>query len=480
MKRILLAAIFGLQTIALSQAQEKSWNQFRGPAGSGVASNGEKPPIQFGPDKNVAWSVSVPSGASSPVISGDLIFLTGFENNKLYTLAYNRTDGKEAWRTEALAKKIEPYHRTEGSPAASSCVTDGKIVISYFGSAGVFAHDLSGKELWKYEMPCAETGYDFGTGVSPILANDQVILLRDLKSDSKLLAINAKTGSLTWETKREGFPTSWGTPVLWETAESKQIVVPGYGRMVGYDLTNGKEVWTVKGMPSAVCTVPTVSNGQLIFAGWSPGEDFKLPPFETMLKDKDGKSIDADNDGKLSKEEAKKTFIDGFFDNNDLNKDGFITKEEWEQSAKFMSAAVNSAFSVKPGGKGDISTSHVNWRTKNKKVLPYVPSAIVVGDGLYMVKDDGLLTAYNVKTGEAIYEGERVGSAGKYYSSPVSANGYLYLTALNGDVQVVKTGDVPEVIFRGKLAERTSATPAIVGNTLYYRTATKLYAFTAK
>jgi outer membrane protein assembly factor BamB len=453
------------------------WPQFRGASGAGVADAAATPPTQFSPTKNVKWQVAAPPGFSSPVISQNTIFLTGFENGKLLTLAYEQETGKELWRVEAPATKIEPYHKTEGSPAASSCASDGQIVVSYFGSGGLFAYDLKGQLKWKFEMPSAKTGFDFGTGVSPIIVDGQVILLRDLPTDSKLFAIDAKTGSLTWETKREKFPTSWCTPAVWDTPDGKQLVVPGYGRMVGYSLKDGQEVWTVKGMPSACCTTPLVANGQLIFAGWSPGDDFKLPPFESLLKDDKGNSLDTDGDGKLSKKEAEKTFIGNFFDNNDTNKDGFITKEEWEAAGKFMSACVNSAFAVKPGGKGDISESHVVWRTKNKSVLPYVPSGIIVGDALYLIKDGGLLTSYNVKTGEANYESERVGSGGQYYASPVTANGKLYLTALNGDVQVVKLGDIPEVMYRGKLDERTAATPAIIGKTLYYRTATKLYAF---
>ena len=97
-----------------------------------------------------------------------------------------------------------------------------------------------------------------------------------------------------------------------------------------------------------------------------------------------------------------------------------------------------------------------------------------------VVKDEGLLSAYDTKDGKAVYEAERVGSGGQYYSSLVTANGHLYLTALNGDVHVVKTGEVPEVVYKGKLNERTAATPAIVGDRLSVRTATKLYAFSGR
>ena len=113
------------------------WAQFRGPSGSGVADD-QKPPIEFGPDKNVKWKTSVPAGMSSPIVIGDLIVLTAFENHKLFTIAYRRTDGMEAWRAESPAKEIERFHKTEGSPAASTCVTDGKHIVSYFARVASF------------------------------------------------------------------------------------------------------------------------------------------------------------------------------------------------------------------------------------------------------------------------------------------------------------------------------------------------------
>src|SRR5262245_3165605 len=160
-------ALFAAGT--LGAGEPLAWPRFRGPNGSGVA-DGQKPPVEFGPDKNVKWKVPVPSGLSSPIAAGGHLVITAFEDGKLYTIAYNRADGKEAWRAEAPARKLEVFHKTEGSPAASTPATDGKRIVSYFGSCGLFCYDLSGKELWKLELPPATTGGDFGSGVSPILA----------------------------------------------------------------------------------------------------------------------------------------------------------------------------------------------------------------------------------------------------------------------------------------------------------------------
>src|SRR5687767_3598185 len=107
---------------ALAADKPLAWPQFRGPNGSGVA-EGQKPPIEFGPDKNVKWKVAVPPGVSSPVVVGDKLVITAFDEGKLYTIAYDRADGKEAWRAEAPAKEIEKYYKADGSPAVATPAT---------------------------------------------------------------------------------------------------------------------------------------------------------------------------------------------------------------------------------------------------------------------------------------------------------------------------------------------------------------------
>src|SRR5262245_47629002 len=236
MKRLLALAAVGVFA-AVGLAGEPAWPQFRGPGGSAVA-DGQKPPVEIGPTKNVKWKVAVPSGMSSPVVVGDKIIVTAFDGGKLYTIAYNRADGKEAWRAHAPAKKIEAYHKTESSPAASTPATDGQRIVSYFGSCGLFCYDLTGKELWRYELPPAAIMGSFGSGVSPILGEGIVVLVRDASKESKIIAVDAITGKLKWEKKRQS-PVSYGTPVVWDTPAGKQVVAPGHAKLIAYDLKTG-------------------------------------------------------------------------------------------------------------------------------------------------------------------------------------------------------------------------------------------------
>jgi outer membrane protein assembly factor BamB len=458
---------------ALAADQSLAWPQFRGPGGSGVA-EGQKPPVEFGPEKNVKWKVPVPGGFSSPIVAGDLLVLTAFEAEKLYTIAYSRKDGKEVWRAAAPARVIEPYMKGQGSPAASTAATDGKRIVSYFGSCGLVCYDLAGRELWHFDMPLVAMPGDFGTGTSPILTDGIVVVVRDGIRDSRIVAVDLATGSQKWETKRLS-TASYCTPTVWDTPEGREIVSAGHARMVGYDLKSGREKWTVTGVPSACCSSPIAAEGGLYFAGFSPGgEDDpqgQMPTFESLVK-----SLDADKDGALGKAEAEQAF-QGFFDSQDMNKDGKVTRDEWDMVIKFMKEGSSVAFSLKAGGSGDITDTHMLW--KQTKGLPYIPTAIAYKGQLVMVKDGGIVTAYDLKTGDEVYM-DRLTAAGQYYASPVAANGYVYLISMeDGTSTVLKGGTTQaEVVAKNPpLGERVGATPAIADDTIYVRTETQLYAF---
>jgi outer membrane protein assembly factor BamB len=451
------------------------WPQFRGPAGSGIA-EGQKPPLEIGPEKNVKWKVAVPGGLSSPIIVGDLVVVTAFDDEKLYTIAYSRRDGKEAWRADAKAKQIESYHKTHGSPAASTPVTDGQRIVSYFGSCGLISYDLAGKEQWRVEMPILTVGGGFGSGVSPIIADGLVVLVRDAAKDAKIMAFDAATGALRWEKSRQS-PLSYSTPVVWDTPDGKQAVVAGHAQMVGYDLKTGQERWSVNGTPSGCCSSPVIAGGNLLFAGWSPGgpedKETAVGSFDGMLK-----MLDKDGDGVLSKEEAGEA-MSTFFDNLDTNKDAKISRDEWDVLVKFMTEGKNNAFALKAGGAGDVTSTHMLW--KQTKGLPYIASAIAYGGQYVMVKDGGIVTAYDVETGTEIYQ-KRAIATGSYYASPVAAGGHIYFASLDdGTVSVLKAGSSePEVLAKNPpLGEKIAATPAIADDTLYIRTAGHLYAFAA-
>lgn len=464
-----MKGILVLLSLWASEPQGEAWPQFRGPAGTGVAL-GKIAPVQIGPGKNQKWVVSIPTGVSSPCIVGNAIFLTGFDQGKLLVFCLDRATGAEKWRREVPAKEIEPYHKTEGSPAASTCAAQGDRVVSYFGSCGLFCHSTTGELLWSVPMACAKTQNDFGTGTSPIIAEGKVLLARDLTTGSDLYAYDLRTGAEVWKTHREGFVSGWSTPTVWKTAHDTLVVVPGGIRMKSYDLHTGKEKWVLRDMPAVACTTAVVAGENLVFAGWGPGgEDFRMPSFADLCKD-----ADTDKNQALSREEAAKTMLKDFFDSNDQNKDGRLTADEWDTQVEYLRSGKNALMVVKPGGSGDITASHVAWR--RTKGLPYVPSPVVVGDKVWMIRTGGFATCVTL-AGEPIYEQKRALTNGDYYSSPVASGNHLYAISTAGDLSVLPLAGEPKAVWKASFKEPVSATPAIVHGHVYVRTQTKLYAF---
>jgi outer membrane protein assembly factor BamB len=467
------ALSFTVLTCDRCSASESRWPQFRGPFASGI-SEGDKPPTRFGPDSNLLWRVAMAAGLSSPCIWGERIFLTTYSEGKLATVCLNRQTGATLWQRTAPAEKIESFHPAEGSPATATPATDGTRVVVYFGSCGVLAYDFEGKELWRLALPTARQVGDFGSGTSPVLVRDVVLLNRDQMEGSELLAIDAKTGAMKWRADRSTFKSSFGTPAVWSVGQDEEVVLQGALQLVSYHLPTGKERWRLHGLPSATCTTPVVAHGLLYFVGWSAGKgDAPMPPFATLAEQED-----KNHDGVIASDEAKSPMVKTLFASLDTNHDQRLTKEEWDAFVAAVMKGENVAMAIRPGGRGDISETHVAW--KYFRGLPYVASPLVYRGNVYFVRDGGMLTCLNAASGEPVYEQERVGAPGSYYSSPVAANGVIYLCSVNGVVTSVRAGPKFEVIAKNNLKERIAATPAIADDTLYVRTDKHLYAFKSR
>jgi len=450
----------------------ESWPQFRGPNASGV-SESAKPPTEFAPGTNQLWKVSAPPGMSSPCVWGDRIFLTAAEDNQLATLCYQARDGKLLWKQVVTPEQVEEFHATEGSPAASTPATDGRRVVSYFGSCGLVCYDVKGKELWRYVTLTAQTAGSFGSGSSPAIIGNLVLVNRDQLTSCSLLAVDLKTGKKVWETPRADVAQSFGTPILWKNGKVSEVVMSGSFKMKAYDLKTGEERWSLAGMPSFTCTTPVIGSGMLFFAGWAPGkgDGGQMPSFAEIAK-----ATDKNADGVVTPEEANGTPFGSFFKSLDFNRDGKLMAEDLEAMQANMAKGENVLVAVKPGGKGELTENQVGW--KQTRGLPYVPSPLFYRERVYTVKDGGILSSYDAKTGKPNYQQERLDAQGSYYASPVAANGRIYLASLNGKVTVLLAGgDKPTIAHQADFGERISATPALVGKALYLRTASALYAF---
>ncbi len=430
-------------------------------------------PVNFGPQSNVVWKAEIPGGHSSPVIWGDKLFLTAFANDELLTLCLDRRDGRELWRRGVKATKIERGARNS-HPAASTPCTDGDRLFVYFGSFGALAYDFAGREQWRMPLPVPVTQH--GASSSPMLAGDVVVLQRDADVEAHVLALKKRDGSVAWKAGRPEARRSFSTPLVLSqraglAAGAPLVVVPGTLRVVAYDASNGREVWTVRGLPNEMCSSPVFGDGLIFVAGWTPGSGVAtLPGYDALLE-----LGDANHDGKLSQAEAPNGPAKQHFAYNDADKDGFLTRAEWAAIAEIFSKSQNAALAIRPGGAGDVSASHVSW--KQTRGLPYVPTPLLYDHRLYLVRNGGLLSCFNATNGAALYQEERIGVIGDYYASPVAAGGKVCVFSQPGVATILAAGDELKVLAKNTLGEAVLATPAIVEDALYVRTASALWAF---
>lgn len=455
------------------RSQASDWPQFRGPGGIGVAPADAHPPLRFGPGTNQVWSITAPRGNSSPITWGGRLFLTGFEGGRLLTLGLDRHTGREVWRQGITPPQVEDVHHGLGSPASATPVTDGERVYAYFGSAGLVAYDLDGRERWRAPLPVTQTEY--GASSSPVLAGNLVIQLVDQDGGSYLLALERNTGAVAWRVERPEMRRGFGTPLIWTHDGQTDLVVPGTIWLKGLNPTTGEERWRVSGLARITCTSPAAGDGMLFTASWTTGGDrtadrITMPDFETFLREHD-----RDHDGRFSFAELPTGPVKQRFKHLDGDRSGFITREEWESMAEIFQRVENQAFAVKPDARGGVSDGGVRWRLK--KGLPYVASPVYAGGRFYMVKNGGMLTCVDPESGEAVYEQERLGAVGDYYASLIAADGRIYAASQPGVMTVVRAGDTFEIVTRVHFGETLQATPAVVGDTLYIRTAGRLYAF---
>jgi outer membrane protein assembly factor BamB len=275
-------------------AGDGDWPRWRGPGNDGMA-RGDAP-LHWSDTEHIKWKAEIPGrGHSSPVIWGDRVFVTtavptsapeadtssttnigrtrgGFgkqgpqQEQKLILMALDRKTGKLVWQQAAkVATPHEGYHPTYGSFASNSPVTDGKHVVAFFGSRGVYCYDMDGKKLWEKDFGIQLKMFmTFGEGAWPMIEGDKLLLLFDNEVDSFLVALDVSTGKELWRTPRPDGNTNWSGPVVITVDGKKQVVVSATKKVHAYDLETGKPIWEVAGLGQNTIPAPVAADG-LIF-----------------------------------------------------------------------------------------------------------------------------------------------------------------------------------------------------------------------
>ncbi len=449
------------------------WSRFRGPNGSGVSEE-TGIPVEFGPEQSVVWKTPLPEGLSSPVFGKDSIFVTGFEGDNLYTIAMDRQTGKIRWR-RTLVRERRGELREPNNPASPSPVTDGENVYVFFQDFGLASYGPDGNERWR--LPLGPFNNPMGLGASPILAGDKLIQVCDSETDSFIVALDKDSGKTVWRKERPVVTRGFSTPVLYEPKEGGlQVLVPGSYELVAYSAADGERVWWVRSLTWQLKPTPVMDKDTIYVLGWAgnadAGQQEEVPPFAEVIA-----QYDADKDGKLSPQEAVGPLgerAEKDWDSNDLDRDGFIGKRDWEMYQTRRSV-VNSMQAIRLGGRGDMTATAVKWQYH--KSLPNVPSPLLYDGVIYLVKDGGIVTALDAAGGTVLKQGRLREAMDKYYASPVAADGKIFMVSELGVVSVLEPGADWRVIQVNRMDDESHATPVILDGKIYLRTKSALYCF---
>ena len=437
----------------------EEWTRFRGPNGSGV-SRDTGFPVEFGKDKNLAWRTPVRPGKSSPVLTSTRVFLTGAEQGKLFTQCFDRQSGKLVWERSEEQPRQEQVNPLNHE-AALSPVTDGDNVYSFFKDFGLVSYDASGSLRWK--VPLGPYTVSMGLGGSPILAGDSVVVVADQLQDSFIAAFATRNGEMRWKTPREE-AEGWGTPLLYAPAGGPARVLTTSRNLLGaHRADSGQRIVNFPGLSPAIIASPILDNETVFLFGY--GNDTP-PPFSARLE-----KMDKNRDGKLSQDEYGSDPFMRSVARYSGNRDMIISEEEWdERQRKIIGHNGVMAIRLEAGSPREL------WRTA-KTLNGVIPSPLLYQGVLYVVRNGGILLTLDPASGKILREARIPGALGGFSSSPVAADGKVYLINEEGQLVVLRAGREWEVLAVNDLDEACFATPALSQGQIYLRSSQALYRF---
>jgi outer membrane protein assembly factor BamB len=442
-RRIVRSVSDRLRPLPAAASAAGSWPSFRGRDASGVADGLSLPDRWDGKAaENILWRRAIPGlGHSSPIVWGDRIFVTTAVSSRgdatfkpgLYgdgdasedrsphrwmLYALDKRDGRILWERVAYEGVPVDARHIKSTYASSTPVTDGRLVVAWFGSQGVYAYDVDGHFRWKVDLGQVHVGafdiptFEWGPASSPILWDRLVILQVDTHQDSFVIALDAETGETVWKTNRDELP-SWGTPTVVTASSGAELVTNASKFIRGYDPRTGTELWRLGGSSKITAPTPIAGGGLVVVASGRAPE--------------------------------------------------------------------RPIFVVRPGARGDLtlangatSSAHVVWSRTARG--PYMPTPLAYKGVLYVLANNGVFDAYDLASGEEIYR-QRLAHLGSGFSaSPVAADDKIYLSSEDGEMLVVRAGRTFESIASNSMGELLMATPALSDGVMYVRSSASLFA----
>ncbi|MBS1811073.1 MAG: PQQ-binding-like beta-propeller repeat protein [Acidobacteria bacterium] len=454
-----------LLIVSTAHGQDIAWPQFRGPDANPVGKHARLAE-RWSKTENVEWAQAIPGrGWSSPIVTGNKVFVTtvttegkskppqiGTEYSneyvaelqkqglsmdkviervterdielpnevKLHYFLYclNLKSGKVEWQKEFYTGQPPGGRHRKNSFSSESPVTDGKLVYVYVANLGVWAFDLKGKPVWSTSLEANPVYLDFGTGSSPALVNNLLVIVNDNEKQQFIAAYDKQTGKQVWRTNREigpkGRRSGWATPFVWRHALRTEIVAVGPEVVVSYDL-GGQELWRMSGMSAVPIPMPFAYDGLLYIDGGRGAMLIALRP-------------GAKGDISLKKDETSNEFV------------------AWSQA----------------------------------RAGTYLPSPVAYEGGIYALTETGILSRFDAKTGKLTYKTRIDPAATAFTTSPWAYNGKLFCLSEEGQTFVIAAGETFKLLHVNELNDMAQASPAIVGERLLLRTEQHLYSIRRK
>lgn len=391
------------------------WPQWRGPQLNGVSAE-RNLPTRWSTTENVTWKLPVPerSGAT-PIVWGDHLFLNVGEGQTLALWSVDRNTGAVRWRRPLGGGNRRMMKQQMSSP---SPVTDGRTVWVMTGTGVLKAFDLAGAELWARDIQkdYGRFGLQWGYASSPLLTDDALFVqvLHGMHTDdpSYLLRIDKATGKTVWRVTRP-------TEARFESPDA----------------------YTTPALLRAGGAAEIVVTGGDAVTGHDPATGKELWR---------ANGLNPSNDGSYR----------------------IVASPIVHGDLLFAPSRERPLLALKPGGRGDVSRSHVVWSFNNG---PDVPTPVTDGTYLYSVNDRGILYCLDAKTGKTVYGPQRLRNA-SYSGSPVLADGKVYVTDEDGVTTVFQAGPKFALVAENDLGDYTLSSPAISEGQIFIRTASMLYA----
>jgi outer membrane protein assembly factor BamB len=415
MRYLVLLIVFVCATAKVSRSAD--FPSFRGPNGDGITAE-SKAPLEWSPTKNIKWKVDLPKPSNgSPIVSNGCVFVVGCEDDdglKRSLYCFDRKDGKQRWVKTVDFDKKEPTHQT--NPHGSSTpAADGKHVLVWHSSAGLFCYDFEGNQLWSRDL--GEFQHMWGYGTSPVIYRDKVIMHCGPGPKVFLAALDLSSGRTNWtaeevvdgdgNNRTDKAPMgSWTTPLIVNVGGQDQIICTMLTRIVGYSPKDGKILWYCDGIRGP--------KGDLAYSSPVMADDICVS-------------------------------IGGYG---------------------------GPGLGVKLGGSGDITASRL-WRTEQN---PQSIGSGVVVDGYFYRPNAGPGTIQCIEpaTGKILWTDREAGSV--MWGSMIYAAGRCYVTGQNGATVVFKPNPEKfELLANNQLNEATNSTPAISDGEIFLRTHKSLY-----